>query len=81
MLGAGEADSTEVGRIVPIYEAIGGISSRMMRRIIYQALGEFFAAVCPIRCRRRCWRGTNFLRGATRSVSCTFRRERNRWRR
>ena len=29
------ADSTEVGRIVPIYEAIGGISSRMLRRIIY----------------------------------------------
>jgi ATP-dependent DNA helicase RecG len=38
LLGAGEADSTEVGRIVPIYEAIGGISSRMMRRIIYTAL-------------------------------------------
>src|ERR1700688_1477161 len=37
-LGAGEADSTEVGRIVPIYEAIGGISSRIMRRIIYLAL-------------------------------------------
>ena len=28
-------DSTEVGRIVPIYEAIAGISSRMIRRIIY----------------------------------------------
>ena len=38
LLGAGEADSTEVGRIVPIYEAIGGISSRIMRRIIYTAL-------------------------------------------
>ncbi len=38
LLGAGDADSTEVGRIVPIYEAIGGISSRMMRRIIYLAL-------------------------------------------
>ncbi|MHB8487279.1 MAG: ATP-dependent DNA helicase RecG [Candidatus Acidiferrales bacterium] len=34
-------DSTEVGRIVPIYEAIGGISSRMLRRIIYAALQEF----------------------------------------
>ena len=41
LLGAGEADSTEVGRIVPIYEAIGGISSRVMRRIIYQALEKF----------------------------------------
>jgi ATP-dependent DNA helicase RecG len=41
LLGSGEADSTEVGRIVPIYEAIGGISSRVMRRIIYQALEKF----------------------------------------
>ena len=35
------ADSTEVGRIVPIYEAIGGISSRMLRRIIYSVLLGF----------------------------------------
>jgi ATP-dependent DNA helicase RecG len=35
------ADSTEVGRIVPIYEAIGGISSRMLRRIIYSVLADF----------------------------------------
>jgi ATP-dependent DNA helicase RecG len=41
LLGSGEADSTEVGRIVPIYEAIGGISSRVMRRIIYQTLETF----------------------------------------
>ncbi len=41
LLGAGEADSTEVGRIVPIYEAMGGISSRIIRRIIYQALEKF----------------------------------------
>ncbi len=33
-----EADSTEVGRIVPIYEAIGVIGSRAIRRAIYQAL-------------------------------------------
>ena len=31
-------DSTEVGRIVPVYEAIGGITSRMFRRLIYSAL-------------------------------------------
>ena len=38
--GQGDAaDSTEVGRIVPIYEAIGGVSSRMIRRMIYSALG------------------------------------------
>ena len=40
LLGAGEADSTEVGRIVPIYEAIGGISSRMMRRIMSSGAGK-----------------------------------------
>jgi ATP-dependent DNA helicase RecG len=38
LLDTGEADSTEVGRIVPIYEAIGGVTSRIMRRIIYAAL-------------------------------------------
>ncbi len=42
--GRGEAsgpqagDSTETGRIVPIYEAVGKISSRMLRRIIFGAL-------------------------------------------
>src|SRR5580693_7705978 len=44
LVGAAEgaaADSTEVGRIVPIYEAIGGISSRMLRRIIYSVLANF----------------------------------------
>src|SRR6202035_4107687 len=45
MLGEGEADSTEVGRIVPIYEAIGGISSRSMRRIVYQALEKSSGAM------------------------------------
>jgi ATP-dependent DNA helicase RecG len=35
------ADSTEMGRIVPIYEAMGGISSRMLRRIIYGVLVNF----------------------------------------
>jgi ATP-dependent DNA helicase RecG len=35
------ADSTEVGRIVPIYESIGGISSRMLRRIVHAALTDF----------------------------------------
>jgi ATP-dependent DNA helicase RecG len=33
-------DSTEVGRIVPIYEAMGGISSRMLRRIVHQAVTQ-----------------------------------------
>lgn len=33
-------DSTEVGRIVPIYEAIGNFSSRLLRRVIYQMLQQ-----------------------------------------
>jgi len=38
LLSGEDVDSTEVGRVVPIYEAIGSISSRMLRRIIYAAL-------------------------------------------
>ena len=39
-LGADAADSTEVGRIIPVYEAIGTLSSRMIRRIIHFALSN-----------------------------------------
>jgi len=38
LLGDEAVDSTEVGRIVPIYEALGPLSSRTLRRIIYSAL-------------------------------------------
>jgi ATP-dependent DNA helicase RecG len=38
MLGGGEPDSTEVGRIVPIYEAIGTFGSRAIRRAMYAAV-------------------------------------------
>jgi ATP-dependent DNA helicase RecG len=38
-------DSTEVGRIVPVYEAIGGISSRMLRKIMYAVLRDFAGEV------------------------------------
>jgi ATP-dependent DNA helicase RecG len=38
MLGGDEADSTEAGRIVPIYEAIGTFGSRAIRKAIYAAL-------------------------------------------
>ncbi len=41
LLDTDDADSTEVGRIVPIYEALGGIGSRSMRRIVYLALQQF----------------------------------------
>jgi ATP-dependent DNA helicase RecG len=40
-----QVDSTEVGRIVPIYSAMGGISSRMLRRIIYSVLLNFDTSV------------------------------------
>lgn len=42
-VGTDAADSTEMGRIVPIYEAIGNISSRLLRRIIYGALQNLSA--------------------------------------
>ena len=38
LLNSDEIDSTEVGRIVPIYEAIGTISSKQIRRAMYAAV-------------------------------------------
>jgi ATP-dependent DNA helicase RecG len=38
LLSSDEIDSTEVGRIVPIYEAIGTISSKQIRRAMYAAV-------------------------------------------
>src|SRR5271167_4047993 len=38
ILGSEELDSTEVGRIVPIYEAIGTFGSRAIRRAMYAAV-------------------------------------------
>jgi ATP-dependent DNA helicase RecG len=38
VLSSEEVDSTEMGRIVPIYEAVGTFGSRMIRRAIYNAL-------------------------------------------
>jgi len=43
-VGGETTDSTEMGRIVPIYEAVGNISSRLLRRIIYGALQNLAAA-------------------------------------
>jgi ATP-dependent DNA helicase RecG len=45
LLGEGDADSTEVGRIVPIYEALGGIGARTMRHIVYAALEKLSGEV------------------------------------
>src|SRR5258708_14116037 len=44
LLGEKDTDSTEVGRIVPIYEAMGGIGSRPSRRTLYLALHRFSGA-------------------------------------
>src|SRR5690242_14353855 len=38
LLNSDETDSTEVGRIVPIYEAIGTFSSKQIRRALYMAV-------------------------------------------
>ena len=38
VLGAGDVDSTEMGRIVPIYEAIGTFGTRMIRRAVYASV-------------------------------------------
>lgn len=40
LLSSDEMDSTEVGRIVPIYEAIGTFSSKMIRRAMYAAVQQ-----------------------------------------
>ena len=45
LIGDESADSTEVGRIVPIYEAIGSLGSRTLRRVIYSALVNLDAAI------------------------------------
>ncbi len=45
LLGEDSADSTEVGRIVPIYEASAGISSRQLRRMIHAALSNLSEAL------------------------------------
>jgi ATP-dependent DNA helicase RecG len=38
VLRTGDVDSTEMGRIVPIYEAIGTFGTRMIRRAVYATL-------------------------------------------
>ena len=40
IINASEVDSTEAGRIVPIYEAVGTFGSRMIRRAIYATLQD-----------------------------------------
>src|SRR5271165_4985425 len=56
LLGAGGVDSTEMGRIVPIYEAVGTFGTRMIRRAIYAALQDLetnVPDVLPVALRER----------------------------
>jgi ATP-dependent DNA helicase RecG len=48
ILGSEELDSTEVGRIVPIYEAIGTFGSRAIRRAMYAAVQSIPADLVDI---------------------------------
>ena len=45
ILSGDSVDSTESGRLVPIYEAAGPVSSRVLRRLIHDALGRLPAAL------------------------------------
>jgi ATP-dependent DNA helicase RecG len=56
VLGGGEVDSTEMGRIVPIYEAVGTFGTRQIRRAIYATLQNLDANipdVLPVELRTR----------------------------
>ena len=56
VLGAGDVDSAEMGRIVPIYEAIGTFGTRMIRRAVYatlQSLDPHIPDVLPPALRER----------------------------
>jgi ATP-dependent DNA helicase RecG len=56
VVGSGEMDSTEMGRIVPIYEAVGTFGTRQIRRAIYatlQNLDPRIPDVLPAELRKR----------------------------
>jgi ATP-dependent DNA helicase RecG len=48
MVSGEELDSTEVGRIVPIYEAVGNFGSKQIRRAIYGTLKNLDARIPDI---------------------------------
>jgi ATP-dependent DNA helicase RecG len=48
VISAQGLDSTEVGRIVPIYEAVGTFGSRQIRRAIYATLQDLDSAIPEI---------------------------------
>jgi ATP-dependent DNA helicase RecG len=56
VLSSEELDSSEVGRIVPIYEAIGTFGSRQIRRAMYaavQSIPQHLPDILPARLRAR----------------------------
>jgi len=56
VVSSGEMDSTEMGRIVPIYEAVGTFGTRQIRRAIYatlQNLEQQIPDVLPVELRKR----------------------------
>jgi len=56
VVSSGEVDSTEMGRIVPIYEAVGTFGTRQIRRAIYatlQNLEPYIPDVLPAELRTR----------------------------
>ena len=56
VVSTGEVDSTEMGRIVPIYEAVGTFGTRQIRRAIYatlQNLDAHIPDVLPVELRAR----------------------------
>jgi ATP-dependent DNA helicase RecG len=56
VIGDGEVDSTEMGRIVPVYQAVGTFGTRQIRRAIYatlQNLEQNIVDVLPAELRKR----------------------------
>jgi ATP-dependent DNA helicase RecG len=56
VLSGEEVDSTEMGRIVPVYEAVGTFGTRQIRRAIYatlQNLDQHIVDVLPVELRKR----------------------------
>jgi ATP-dependent DNA helicase RecG len=56
VLSGQEIDSTEMGRIVPVYEAVGSVGTRQIRRAIYatlQNLDQGIPDILPLEIRNR----------------------------
>jgi ATP-dependent DNA helicase RecG len=64
-----DGDSTWIGRLVPVYPEIEGISQKRMRRIVMDAIGEFAPGLeDPLPERIKMGKGFPGLKGAIREV-------------